>query len=43
MKHEVVRTRSGILAMRNLDVGEVMHPGVGPIAEAELLYVRHAG
>lgn len=42
MKHDVVRTRSGALAMRNPGVGEVMHPGVGPLVEAELLYVRQS-
>jgi queuine tRNA-ribosyltransferase len=40
--HEVVRTRGGALAMRSLAAGEVMHPGVGPLAEAELLYVRQS-
>jgi queuine tRNA-ribosyltransferase len=40
--HEVVRTRGGALAMRSRDAGEVMHPGVGPRAEAELLYVRQS-
>jgi queuine tRNA-ribosyltransferase len=40
--HEVVRTRGGALAMRSLDAGEVMHPGVGPVAEAEALYVRQS-
>jgi queuine tRNA-ribosyltransferase len=42
VNHEVVRTRSGALAMRSLDAGEVMHPGVGPLVEAEQLYVRQA-
>jgi queuine tRNA-ribosyltransferase len=28
--------------MRSLDAGEVMHPGVGPLVEAEQLYVRQA-
>jgi queuine tRNA-ribosyltransferase len=40
--HEVVRTRGGALAMRSLDAGEVMHPGVGPVVEAEALYVRQS-
>ena len=40
--HEVVRTRGGALAMRSLDEGEVMHPGVGPLVEAEQLYVRQS-
>jgi len=38
--HEVVRTRGGALAMRSVAAGEVMHPGVGPLVEAEALYVR---
>jgi queuine tRNA-ribosyltransferase len=40
--HEVVRTRGGALAMRSLEAGEVMHPGVGPVAEADALYVRQS-
>ena len=39
MSHEIVRTRGGALAMRSLVDGEVMHPGVGPLVEAEQLYV----
>lgn len=35
----VVRTESGALAMRDAETGEVMHPGVGPRAEAAMLYV----
>lgn len=42
MTHEVVRTTSGALAIRDVDVGEVMHPGVGPRVEAEALYVRQS-
>jgi queuine tRNA-ribosyltransferase len=41
-QHEVVRTRGGALAMRSLEAGEVMHPGVGPLVEAEQLYVRQS-
>jgi queuine tRNA-ribosyltransferase len=40
--HEIVRTRGGALAMRSLADGEVMHPGVGPLIEAEQLYVRQS-
>jgi queuine tRNA-ribosyltransferase len=40
--HEVVRTRGGALAMRSLGAGEIMHPGVGPLREAELLYVAQS-
>jgi queuine tRNA-ribosyltransferase len=42
MSHEVVRTRKGMLAMRSISAGEVMHPGVGPLVEAEQLYVRQS-
>lgn len=42
MSHEVVRTSGGALAIRSLDAGEVMHPGVGPLVEAEALYVRQS-
>jgi len=37
--HEVVTTRSGARAMLDRATGEVMHPVVGPLAEAEALYV----
>ena len=37
--HQIVRTRSGTLAMRSLIADEVMHPGVGPLVEAQRLYV----
>jgi queuine tRNA-ribosyltransferase len=39
VSHEVVRTRRGDLAIRCREAGEVMHPGVGPLAEARQLYV----
>jgi len=42
MSHEVVRTRTGTLAMRSISDGEVMHPGVGPLAEAAALYVAQS-
>jgi queuine tRNA-ribosyltransferase len=42
VSHEIVRTRGGALAMRSLADGEVMHPGVGPLVEAEQLYVRQS-
>jgi queuine tRNA-ribosyltransferase len=41
-RHEIVQTRGGALAMRSLADGEVMHPGVGPLVEAEQLYVRQS-
>lgn len=42
MNHEVVRTRGGTLAIRSLEAGEVMHPGVGARIEAQELYVRQS-
>ena len=41
-RHEIVQTRGGALAIRSLADGEVMHPGVGPLVEAEQLYVRQS-
>ncbi len=40
--HEIIHTRGGARAMRSLADGEVMHPGVGPLVEAEQLYVRQS-
>lgn len=42
MHHEVVTTTAGALAMRCRETGETMHPGVGPLVEAEALYVRQS-
>jgi queuine tRNA-ribosyltransferase len=42
VSHELVRIRSGELAMRCLETGEVMHPGVGPFKESRELYVRQS-
>lgn len=39
VRFEVVITRSGAPAMRDRETGEIMHPLVGPIVEAEKLYV----
>ncbi|MGC4089089.1 MAG: MnmC family methyltransferase [Polyangiaceae bacterium] len=39
---EVVRTRSGAVAMRDRLTGEVMHPVVGPRVESQKLYVEAA-
>jgi queuine tRNA-ribosyltransferase len=36
---EVVTTRSGARAMRDRETGELMHPVVGPLVEAQKLYV----
>lgn len=37
---ELVRLRSGVLGIRSRQYDEVCHPGVGPRAEAEALYVQ---
>lgn len=42
MRHDLVRTKTGALAVRSLEADEVMHPGVGPMIEAEQLYVRQS-
>ncbi len=42
MSHELCRLRTGAVAVRDLATGEVMHPGVGPLVEAEFLYVRQS-
>lgn len=38
--YTLVRLRNGAASVRAAAYGEVMHPGVGPGAEAEALYVR---
>ena len=42
MNHQVVRTKTGFWAMLNVLDGEVMHPGVGPLDEARILYVEQS-
>src|SRR5436305_2092876 len=42
MSHEVVTTTRGARAMRDTAVGEVMHPGAGPLVEAQQLYVQQS-
>jgi queuine tRNA-ribosyltransferase len=39
---QLVRTRGGAVAMYSATAHEVMHPGVGPLLEAEHLYVRQS-
>jgi queuine tRNA-ribosyltransferase len=39
-RYEVVRTRAGARALLDHVTGEVMHPVVGPLIEAEQLYIR---
>jgi tRNA U34 5-methylaminomethyl-2-thiouridine-forming methyltransferase MnmC len=38
--YELVRLRNGAYSVRSQDHGETMHPGLGPVAEAEALYVQ---
>ncbi|MFK7987340.1 MAG: MnmC family methyltransferase [Sandaracinaceae bacterium] len=40
--HELVRTTGGAWAVRDRDVGQVMHPVVGPLVESDLIYIRPA-
>lgn len=42
-RFELVHTRGGELALQDAAVGEVMHPGLGPIAESRELHVGGAG
>lgn len=42
MPCEVVRTHQGAWAIRDLQTGEIMHPGVGPLVEAQRLYVEQS-
>jgi tRNA U34 5-methylaminomethyl-2-thiouridine-forming methyltransferase MnmC len=37
---ELVRLGNGVQSIREFAVGETMHPGLGPAAEAEVLYVK---
>ena len=41
-RHELVTIKSGAVAVRSLDAGEVMHPGIGPLREAEELYIAQS-
>lgn len=40
--HELVRTTGGAWAVRDREVGQVMHPVVGPLVESELIYIGPA-
>ena len=42
MSCEVVKTRWGSWAVRDHEAGEVMHPGPGPLIEAQELYVQQS-
>lgn len=39
-KYALVRLRNGAVSVRSLVDDETFHPGIGPVAEAEALYVR---
>jgi tRNA U34 5-methylaminomethyl-2-thiouridine-forming methyltransferase MnmC len=41
--YKLVQLRNGARSIHSLEVGETMHPGIGPVAEAEALYVRQLG
>jgi queuine tRNA-ribosyltransferase len=43
VRFELVSTRSGARALKDAAVGEVMHPGLGPIEEARRLHVEGSG
>ena len=38
--HQLVRLANGAFSVRSLAYGETMHPGIGPAAEAEALYIN---
>ncbi|MCB1124992.1 MAG: hypothetical protein KDM81_00745, partial [Verrucomicrobiae bacterium] len=38
--YELVRLVNGVMSVRSRAVGETFHPVIGPVAEAEALYVR---
>jgi tRNA U34 5-methylaminomethyl-2-thiouridine-forming methyltransferase MnmC len=38
--YQLVRLRNGVVSVRSVTDGETFHPGIGPEAEAEGLYVR---
>jgi len=40
MGYEIVKLRTGAFSVRSLHFGETMHPAIGPMAEAEALYVQ---
>lgn len=39
-KYKIVQLRNGAFSVHSTDHGETMHPGLGPAAEAQELYVR---
>jgi len=41
--YRLVHLRNGVYSVRSLAEDETFHPGIGPVAEAEALYVRQLG
>lgn len=39
VSYELIKLRNGAFSLRSLEYGETMHPAIGPLAEAEALYV----
>ncbi|MEY4387857.1 MAG: hypothetical protein RLY20_3140 [Verrucomicrobiota bacterium] len=40
LRYQLVRLRNGAVCVRSVADDETFHPGIGPVAEAEALYVR---
>ncbi|HYV28412.1 MAG TPA: methyltransferase, partial [Candidatus Eisenbacteria bacterium] len=40
MSYEIIRLCNGAFSLRSLEYNETMHPAIGPLAEADVLYVR---
>jgi tRNA U34 5-methylaminomethyl-2-thiouridine-forming methyltransferase MnmC len=40
VSYQLVQLRNGAFSLRSVDHGETMHPAVGPLGEAEALYVQ---
>src|SRR3954463_2516020 len=41
--YELVQLKNGVFSIRSGAYGETFHPVIGPVAEAEALYVRQLG
>src|SRR2546427_6552912 len=41
--YKLVKLASGVHSLHSLSYGETFHPVIGPVAEAEALYVRQLG
>ena len=40
MSYQLVQLRNGTFSLRSVEHDEIMHPAIGPVAEAEVLYVQ---